>query len=496
MTSELEQHIPVAPAVVAQVVEVAASPEGTAAQLAAIIERDPGLSSHVLRAVNSPFFGPRARIAIVSRAVAFVGPRAARNLVLWLSLREMTDGARARSGFPLDRFWEASLRRAAAGSCIARATGQPCIDEAFTIGLCQDLGVLLGLARRPELEAEYAALLPQSAPLRLQRERELGAGHDELGAAALERWGLPAEMVEAVRFHHGPEAAAEAHRLRAQIALAAEALCDVVEVEDKQPALRAAEAQLRQLRLADDRLGPLVDEVSAAVVEAAEMLQLRVGRQPRYEEIAAAAAANLLRMNLSYQELNDRLQEALAEQQRLAAQLREMNRELEDLAVTDELTRLPNRRAFDDGFERALVYAQRTATPLSLLLIDIDHFKQVNDAHGHLAGDLVLQHVAYVIKAVVRRSDLPARYGGEEFVIVLPSTGAEGGRVAAERLRAAVASAEVPWDGQRLRVTISVGGATVREPGRPRAAIAALRAADDALYEAKEGGRNRYCWSA
>jgi two-component system cell cycle response regulator len=159
------------------------------------------------------------------------------------------------------------------------------------------------------------------------------------------------------------------------------------------------------------------------------------------------------------------------------------------LATTDALTGLLNRRAFLEAVDRERARSDRHAYPLSVLLLDIDHFKRTNDEYGHLVGDLVLQGVARVLESVARRSDFVARWGGEEFVVALPQTGTAGARVAAERVRRAIASAthKIP-DGRPLLVTASVGVASAEAPWSLEALIGA---ADEAMYSAKARGRNR-----
>ena len=161
------------------------------------------------------------------------------------------------------------------------------------------------------------------------------------------------------------------------------------------------------------------------------------------------------------------------------------NAELERLATTDGLTGLTNNRAFRQRLSEEFQRANRYQTPLSLLLLDVDRFKQYNDSFGHPAGDAVLRQVAQVVAVCARETDVVARYGGEEFVLVLPHTDAQGALVIAERIRIAVAAA--PWD---LRgVTVSVGVATIRmDIPNPDLLIAC---ADDALYRSKAEGRNR-----
>ena len=156
-------------------------------------------------------------------------------------------------------------------------------------------------------------------------------------------------------------------------------------------------------------------------------------------------------------------------------------------ARTDPLTGLANRRALNQELERRLAQFRRQDTPLSLLLIDVDHFKQFNDNHGHQAGDEMLCMMARALRDAVRDMDLATRYGGEEFAIVLPGTNLHDAKCAAERIRRSVAEIELTFRGTKLRDTVSVGLAQAAEMDAPPSLI---RRADDALYAAKEAGRN------
>jgi diguanylate cyclase (GGDEF)-like protein len=163
-------------------------------------------------------------------------------------------------------------------------------------------------------------------------------------------------------------------------------------------------------------------------------------------------------------------------------------------ALQDSLTGLYNRRHLDERLAGELAAAQRHGRPVAVLVIDIDLFKKVNDAHGHLAGDEALKMVAFVLRAAVRREDVLARYGGEEFVVVARETPLEGARALAERIRRAVERSHCTWNGHELGVTVSIGvtisaGQGEFVPGRSDHEV--LVAADRALYLAKQGGRNR-----
>lgn len=163
-------------------------------------------------------------------------------------------------------------------------------------------------------------------------------------------------------------------------------------------------------------------------------------------------------------------------------------RELYEAALRDPLTKVYNRRAFDDRLEGDLSHARRHGTPLSLLLFDLDYFKSVNDTYGHVCGDYVLAEFAELVQAMVRREDIFARYGGEEFVMVCRSTPVVAAASLAERVRAQVAEHRFSYEGKRVPVTVSVGVAASTEDDSTEAL---LERADKMLYKAKQDGRNR-----
>jgi len=168
--------------------------------------------------------------------------------------------------------------------------------------------------------------------------------------------------------------------------------------------------------------------------------------------------------------------------------LLEANRRLDDLSLTDALTGLRNVRYFRARLQEELADAARTGRPLSLLLVDLDLFKSVNDRFGHPMGDRLLEAIAAGMRSAARQGETVARLGGEEFGLLLPDTGEEGARAAAERVRGAVASSRVGLNGRMAAVTASVGIAVAPGPADPGALY---RAADRALYEAKRQGRDR-----
>ncbi|MEB2343434.1 MAG: diguanylate cyclase [Deltaproteobacteria bacterium] len=175
---------------------------------------------------------------------------------------------------------------------------------------------------------------------------------------------------------------------------------------------------------------------------------------------------------------------------RLQAELREKNATLARLSTTDPVTGLRNRRYATEFLALEVLRAVRYHTPLAVLLLDLDHFKRVNDTHGHRVGDAVLQVVADTLRATLRSTDVAGRYGGEEFLVVLPQTERAGAVALAERVRAAIEETAIDVGGPApVSVTVSIGVAALDE--RTGSAEQLVERADGALYAAKDAGRNR-----
>lgn len=182
----------------------------------------------------------------------------------------------------------------------------------------------------------------------------------------------------------------------------------------------------------------------------------------------------------------------VSERKELETQLEQANRQLRILAREDSLTRLANRRHFDEVLGEEYRRAMRVSSPLAMLMLDVDRFKAFNDHYGHPGGDACLQALASIIHALARRpADLPARYGGEEFVILLPDTDAAGGLALAECICDAVRDLAIPHAGSEFGfVTVSVGVAVMIPFVSAQGPATLVEAADAALYAAKHAGRN------
>lgn len=193
------------------------------------------------------------------------------------------------------------------------------------------------------------------------------------------------------------------------------------------------------------------------------------------------------KMEIAYKQKDEtlaKLESLHRENEEKQQKLLELNDQLDKLASIDSLTQLYNRRIFLEALDKQIRMFEKDHRPFSLILLDIDAFKHVNDTWGHLVGDQILIYLAEIMKSVARENDTPARYGGEEFVILLPDTDEEAATSFAETLRLEVE--KTVWE--ELSITISIGVSTFREQDTPHTILAK---ADFALYDSKNKGRNR-----
>ena len=248
---------------------------------------------------------------------------------------------------------------------------------------------------------------------------------------------------------------------------------------DEEP-LRSALAEMKPLVL------KLADEASPRLEQGGHPEHVLMVPMQRSGQLMGVME---LYLNASRELTDDQadLLTGVASQGAIAIRHAQLYRAQEENALTDELTKLPNRRRLAQAYLEEMQRARRYHKSMAFLMIDLDHFKQVNDTFGHLSGDMVLADLASILTTGAREADICARYGGEEFGMLLHETNEGGARILAERIRAKVAAAAFSGG---IKVTISIGVAATDEPAQFATLI---ESADQALYAAKQGGRNQVC---
>jgi diguanylate cyclase (GGDEF)-like protein len=464
-----------------QIVREALKPDASPATLARLAESDPGFALRVISMVNSAAFGFNRKVSDVRQATAFIGVRGLRTLGLSLAVSDMVpagpDGQMLLSN---------SLRRAVTCQTIAKRLGQREVDEYFTAGLFLEVG-LLARAREDLKAAAEVARLPSADRVVFERASS-GTDHAVRGAGLAKAFQLPAELVEAVACHHDP---VMPDAQLAKVAWAAEKVAAIWEGGDVPSAQAQAAKALAVLGLGDRDIVEILDQVPALVLDGGVAFERDVGVQKSVDALLLDVSRSLIEMNQSYESMVRRLEQLVAEKEELSTKLQQANAELTRLASTDGLTGLPNKRSLEAAITRDLARADRDKTWLSLLVVDVDHFKRVNDTFGHAVGDVVLQNVARILSKHLRAGDLAGRFGGEEFVLILPGSNMIGARIAAERIRKALEAHVVETEQGTLQVTASFGAAAICGPGCAGRRAELFSQADSALYEAKRTGRNR-----
>lgn len=460
--------------------QAAVRPTITVPELVSLCQHDPAFVGKLLSHVNNATLGLNRKVTGVQHAVSLLGVRGMRNLALATCVTEM-----APIGENGDWLLGICLRRAISAKLIAQKLGKSDVDEYFTIGMLLEIAFL---GRSQDDQSTHIAKSP--AGTRVTLERAAGKeDHAHRGARIARSWHLDGEIISAIARHHDKEPPASD---LASVAWLAERLAGVFEGGDvSKNRVDAIEAGAK-LNLA----APVVDEMLKAIPthvrEVAAELKRDVGPQVDLDLLLRDATACLIEINRNYVDLIRQLEETVKEKEAVTEELKDATIKLTTMALSDGLTGCANHRAFQEALVRDLARADRQSAYLSLIIIDADYFKMVNDTHGHKVGDAVLKMIAESLHESVRASDVVARIGGEEFALILPNTPAEGAAIVAERARNAIAAKAVRGTGNRdVKVTVSLGVAATQGPRCRGHEKVLFEAADRALYQAKQQGRNR-----
>ncbi|MDO9041958.1 MAG: GGDEF domain-containing protein [Desulfocapsaceae bacterium] len=482
--------LPSPPAIALRILEAVKKGDASFGELAQIISVDPALTVKILQVANSSFYSMPNKVNTIEKALSVLGMNITKNIALSFVIATELNGNK-QEGFDFIYFWKRAVTCAVGAELLASLLHYK-NDDLFVSALLQDIGVLVLHLCRP---SEYRQILDEKMATEASvfgSERKLfGVDHQEIGAELLAGWGLPETISTMIRYHHASDCP-EAIRMPVDILHWSTMLASIYygsRSVEKVQRLKAAICPRFQVN--EEAIDALVDAVAQKSVELLAFFDIDPGEMKPFSLLLQDANEELRRINLSYEQVVMQAKQARQKAEELAAELLLANAKLRDLAFRDGLTGLYNYRYFQELMDREIDRATRYHLALSLIVFDIDLFKDVNDTYGHPAGDDVLRNLATLVITIMRTSDLIVRYGGEEFAVILPMTDLAGCKVFAERLRRRVEEMETVIAGIAIRITISLG-LTSFEPAMMAVSKSQLiNAADAALYQAKQSGRNR-----
>jgi two-component system cell cycle response regulator len=576
----------------------------TVQKLAATVKGDPALTARILSFVNSAAFGAHRPIASIYDAVQMMGMHAVRNFALGLSLVGNNRTGKCVS-FDYDAYWMKSLAMAVAIAAITARERTLSPEEAFTLGLLSDIGLLALATVWPDVFAECLRSAQGDQLLKLENDR-FGVDHKGLTLMLLHDWGLPDIFLDALKLSFGPPQAEVSRTVRfaSQLAFARQvANYCVADDRYRHDLLLPLQQEAAPHGIENDEFDQFIDEIVNQWHEWGKLINIKTDVRlpsPQPDQLQATGLVGLhillvdgdpiiltflskqlsavghrisvcrdgesalkqvienkpqlvitdwrmapmdglelcktlrrsevgktlyiimltsagtesevveafdagiddyvtkpvslkillarIRAGQRIAELQQELEKEKQDIERYNAELAIANRRLRDIANTDILTNLPNRRYALVRLEQEWEAAQRYQRPLSVLMLDLDHFKLINDSLGHDAGDDVLVHTAKIIKAATRTSDVTCRLGGEEFLVIATNTDGHSALMLAERIRIAIQTFQPKGFTLTRPLTISIGVAASSDRKPDWKGL--MKMADSALYKVKASSRN------
>jgi two-component system cell cycle response regulator len=465
-----------------QIVQAAVRPNITVTELVTLCQSDPAVVGRLISYVNSAGFGLNRRVASVAHAVSLLGIRGTRNLALATCVTDMTP-----MGEDGDALFAVCLRRAVAAKLLAEKLGRPNLDDYFTLGILMEVGLLV--KARANLKAAVEIARGPGAT-RVTLEKAAGQEeHTKLAQRLARAWVFEEEMTTALERHHDKMPVRTPYGIAAWLT---EHLAGVFESSDVVKSRLAAVEAAAIVDVSGADIDALLKQMPQALSDAAAFFERDIGLQPDIDTLLRDANGAISELNRNYNEVLQNLEAVLKEKERLAAELSQASEKLRSLPLSDGLTGLANRRAFEDALARDVARADRQSLPLTVLVVDIDDLQRLNEAQGHAAGDLALRTLTEVLVQATRVSDVVARIGGDEFALILPNTNVQGAQVVAERIRNNIRERDLEGQNGGFRISVSIGVAMTSGPGCRGREQALFDAAAQAMLIAKAAGKDRH----
>jgi diguanylate cyclase (GGDEF)-like protein len=479
-------NFPSPPAVAQQIIALARDPHADISQVAAAIGRDPALAAKLLRVANSVLYARQRKSTNLRQALIVLGLQGATTLALGFSLLGSYRGLKS-NGVDYDRHWRRAILSASAARCFGTLQRECAADDIFVAALLQDIAIL-GVDR---VAPHFYGDLPREVShqeFAAYEVARLGIDHAELGAWLLEYWKLPEPLCRAVAWSHvppGPDSSTPTAMAARCVALGSECVELLLAPEGAADFATLAEHASAWMGVDAAAVAEVTGRIVAEIPEIERLFDITL-LQPEAASTILDQARDLL--NLRNQRSLDQMADGHGTQ--LKPQTRDAPLQVE--CQRDGATGLFNRGYLDPMLRREFQAATNGRWPLSLVFVDLDRFKAINDLHGREVGDSILLTTAQSIASVARDTDCVARYGGTQFVIVLPGLARRGAEIFCERLIARVRASLHSISSTTGVVTALVGLAT-HSPERPFERVSNLiDAAERSAGLARRSGHERW----
>lgn len=502
---EKVDNFPALPGIAMKVMKMAMDPDVSLKNIANEMSTDVALATRILKVANSSFYAPSNEIKSINQAAVTLGSQLIRNIALQLSLIDVFP--QKKHSIRYEKLFEKSLCAALAAEVIAKKAHFTSTEDMFLAGLFEDIGMFVMMHFWPDKyirvieEAEKRAI-----EIRTVEQEMLGATHDQVGIIVAERWGLPEKIITSIKYHHDLKKAYQDNLPDSVLNLVksvyfAGIVSDIYYGWNKSRNIALFEAEIfKELKINKENAVQILSSASELITEMGSSMNIEVEANNSYTQMLQDANIELGKLNIKYDQMYKELKSVVSQLKKKNHQLDQMSKELDkknkmlqDLANKDGLTGIYNHRYFQDFLLNQFKLSARYRRPLSLILIDIDNFKNFNDTYGHQSGDNILKGMSKILTSVIREVELAARYGGEEFVVVLPETILKNGALVAERLRKVIEQAPFQTEsGETINITCSFGVSTFYLKMTSTREL--IEAADKMLYKAKKEGRNRVCY--
>lgn len=481
--------LPSLPAVVVRVIELARRPNAGSRELAELLSQDPSLSAKLLAAANSAFYGGQP-LQGLQQAINRIGMEGALALALSFGLAMNTSAT--SNGMNRDLYWKRSLLSGLAVRQLGKITELKFdIESTYLAAVLQDIGMLA----LNELDPDIYGVIFHSARSHRQltsfEEREYASNHAVIGAWLAESWGLPEKYTQLIAASHQLPKEIPESEVELRVLALSGLLADPWLLNNKEISMTLAfQAGQDYLNLDEQRFSHLLLRLQDQLPEIAKLFDIKPPSNIDTFNLLQDAKHLLVERNL-------RMMQKLSQQQSEIERLKKSSAQLKEQLKRDPLTGIFNRQHTEQLLNDYFASNSQMSTPLTVIFIDLDYFKTLNDQHGHAIGDAALKAFATILEQEMGSNCIAGRYGGEEFVTLMPGYTQEAALEFAKRLQGYLASTPLlSHNKEDIYISASMGiAAHFCQQSSPENcfndANALLDAADKAMYSAKRTGRNK-----